>query len=138
MRFLLLESALVVLAGIGLFGCAKGSALSAESPTANATQQPGTTKALFSQWVDSQGFVQIDLRQCQFGSQRPITAQSVTGISCNCQALFQGSESSGTVQISSCTGNNAQCATFNSNGNYQKSTSALTICYTASNCQSFQ
>ena len=131
-----LFGALVIL--ISLSGCAKGSALNAETPgEAPAAQAPVAGKTLFSQWVESSGFVRLDLRQGQFGSARPIVVQTATGVTCNCQALFQGSEANGTIQISSCSGH-AQCASFNDTGQYQLSSSKLTTCYMTSGCLSFQ
>jgi hypothetical protein len=131
-------------------GCAKGVDTSSTAtpsqsvdPGSSTTPNPTQTKALFSQWQDSNGFVAIDLRQAAFGAQKPFVITTVTQQSCNCQVVTQGTDRSGTMQVSACAGNfssgGLNCSSFNGAVQYTiSSDSVLNFCQQSSGCTTFR
>lgn len=101
--------------------------LTMESKTPDSASGGNTSKPILSLWTDSDsGFYQVDLRSARFDVNSTMTVNIITGGVCTCSVLIRGSESSGAINISSCSGNSSYCTSFNiSSGNYTKSSSNL-------------
>ena len=94
-------------------------------------------KSLFSLWTESSGFLKVDLSTFQFSTQKLATLTMITGQTCSCQLTIQGTQASGTMNFSTCTGTYPNCSTFNStstSATYSKSNTDLQICLTSTSC----
>jgi hypothetical protein len=101
----------------------------------SGTSDNSSIKALFSIWTEANNYYQMDLRSVQFGVSSNVTVTAITNQTCNCKVLTQGSESSGNMTLSGCTGTYPNCASFNLSGTYTKSSaSVLQICLNTNSC----
>jgi hypothetical protein len=101
-------------------------------PSASA-QLPGQVsqaKNLFSTWTDSSNAFQIDMRQCAFGQTKTVSVAVVTGQTCTCQVLVQGTNDSGNMTFSSCS--SSDCSSFAGAATYTNSASGLKVCNSSS------
>ena len=93
----------------------------------------GSSKALLSSWTESNGYFRVDLSSVKMSVSSPISIVAITGETCSCNILIQGSDSSGSMAFSSCSGTvqGQSCASqFNSSDNYTNSAETLQICST--------
>jgi hypothetical protein len=124
------NSIFIWIVSILLVGCGNQGGtltLTMESQTPDSASGGNTSKPILSLWTDSDsGFYQVDLRSARFDASSTMTVNIITGGVCTCSVLIRGSESSGAINISSCSGNSSYCTSFNiSSGNYTKSSSNL-------------
>lgn len=141
----------IIIAAIALFlavGCgSQGGTLNLKLDNASSASSGGDStggnnsgKPLQSLWTDAtNNFYQIDLRSTLIGTASQLTVKTILNDTCTCQALLQGSESSGTAAISNCSGASSSplytCADFNISGTYTNSAGTLSICNAANQCQ---
>ena len=125
----------------GLVACGKGGGtlnLQVDQSTAPvSTGTSATAKPLFSVWNESSGYYQMDLRNLQLGVTTAVTVTTVSSQNCTCQVLAQGTDSSGTMSFSGCSGSYPDCGIFNSAATpatYSKTSSVLQICESATGC----
>ncbi|PWU13469.1 MAG: hypothetical protein C5B49_14755 [Bdellovibrio sp.] len=125
--------------------CGTGGGTLSLQVDGNGTALGGTggsnPKPLFSLWTQTANEYKIDLRSLKFGMVEPANVTAFTGQSCVCQALVQGTDASGKVTLSSCSGSLPTCSTFNSGmgaiGTYMNSGTSLQLCLTTTNCDTF-
>jgi hypothetical protein len=137
-----LKVLLSLLIGLLIFGCAKGVDMSSTATDSTVVSLVSVDKSLFSLWMDTNGTVAIDLRQAVFSSLKPLTITTVTQQNCNCQVLIQGQPASGTMQVSSCSGNLSNgaltCASFVGTAQYTLTNGLLKFCQGVIGCLNFQ
>lgn len=96
------------------------------------------SKPLFSIWTASDNTYTMDLRSVKFGVSSNGVA-TVFGQTCSCKVLAQGSETSGTMAISSCSSTTIDCSSFNISGTYTKSSAnILQVCDSTNTCLSLK
>lgn len=115
-------------------GCTGKDGTLTLSATNNANS---SNKPLMSEWTEVGNTYKIDLRQAGFGVISNATVTAITGQSCACQVMIQGSEQAGNITVSNCNGV-AQCSLFNSAGTYTRASGQLNICAAVNNCNSFK
>jgi len=117
------------------------SAANPSGSTVNgASGGTNTNKVLASLWTEANNYYQLDLTAVKFGitSNAAVTIP-VTGQNCKCQILVQGTESSGTANVSNCSGTYPNCNSFNSpSSTYTKANSVLQICTSSTSCTSLK
>lgn len=113
-----------------------GSTSEASSGTGGGSTP--ASKDLFSVWTSSDSSYELDLTAASFNNSSTASVKIITGQSCSCNVLIQGSESSGNMTISSCTGNfsynGETCSSFAGSGTYTKSATDLHLCLSSNSC----
>jgi len=130
------------LAALLLSACGKNGGtlnLTLDPPPASSSggiDNPSSSKPLFSVWTGNG--IAMDFRSVRFGVSSSATA-TLGAQTCSCQVLTQGSEASGTMAISSCSGTDpATCSVINGTANYAKlNSSTLQICLAVGSCYNF-
>lgn len=124
--FTWVASLMLFVAGCGDKGGTLTLTMESKSP-ANDTSGENSSKPILSLWTDaSNSFYQVDLRSAKYDLNSTMTVNFITGESCTCSVLIKGTESSGAITISSCSGNSSYCSSFNiASGNYTKSSANL-------------
>lgn len=95
--------------------------------------QGNSLKPILSEWTEASNLFKLNLKTAMFATNSPASVLAITGQTCQCTVLITGSETAGQIVVSACSGD-AQCAGFNSAGNYSRSGSSLLICTTATSC----
>jgi len=95
-------------------------------------------KNLFSVWRDtSDTALTLDFRDYTFNEEAPFFFRTSQAILCSCSIEFNGSQRSGDILLSDCTGIDA-CLDVIDTYSYEKSENTLIICDSRRSCDTFE
>ena len=124
--FIWAASMMLFIVGCGNQGGTLTLTMESKSPPSNASGG-NSGKPIMSLWTDAtNSFYQVDMRNAKYDLNSTMTVNFITNESCTCSVLIKGTETSGAITISSCSGNSTYCSSFNiASGNYTKSSANL-------------